>query len=377
MKKKIIAILIAVALVGVGLSQVIPAMADAPGPLDRVQIVPATSTLAPGAIQQFTAQGYDSSNAAVPNVNYFWMVTAGGGTISTAGLFTAGSVLNTYTNTVQVVAVQGNLVKLANATVTVTGTFGALDRVVVTPASATLAPGGTKQFSAQGYDASNVAIPGLGYTWSVVAGGGTISATGLFAADTATGTFANTIKASATLNTITKFGTAAVTVATNGAPSPKLDNKKLVGLFSGYVANIGFGNFLGGQWQVKNGAGTDTIKAIPGLVREVTGTSLTVLQNGQTTPSTFVLSSGVTILPKGTQLAVNDKVVVITVNDQVKLVMEISTPGTSESSPPGLRKHDDDKREGKDTPLGWSHGKKTGWNKGSSDHEDENEGDSD
>jgi hypothetical protein len=285
---------------------------------------------------------------------------------------------------VEVVAVQGTTVKLASATVTVTGTPGSLHHIQVTPASATIAPSGTQQFTAQGYDLSNIPIQGLTYTWSVVAGGGTIinSITGLFTAGTATGTFLNTVMA--TLNGGTMTGTATVIIATNPPPTTtpaKPDIKGLVRMFSGYFKSTGFDNFLGGQWQVKNGTGADTIKVIPGVVQSVvktaSATSLTITPNGQTTPSTFMLTTSTVMQPKDAILATNDKVVVVTVNDQVSLVVKITATSTSEQ-PPGLKKQDDDKRNGKDTPPGWYHGKKVGWstNQGnnnshnSEDHED-------
>lgn len=94
MKKKILIALGSVALVGVALFQVIPALADTPNPLNHVVISPTTTTLPVGGLQQFTAQAYDNGNQAVSNVTYFWLVTAGGGSINPTGataLFTAGN----------------------------------------------------------------------------------------------------------------------------------------------------------------------------------------------------------------------------------------------------------------------------------------------
>jgi hypothetical protein len=373
LKKKILAVIIAVALLGVGLFQVIPALAEGSPALDHVQILPLGTTLGPGATQQFTAQGYDASNAAISNLNYFWLVVAGGGTINTSGLFTAGSVAGTYTNTVQVVAVQGAVTRLANTSITVSGTPGALDHVVATPANKNLAPGATVQFSAQGLDAHNAVIAGLAFNWSVINGGGTIDSTGLFTAGITQGTFAGTVQAAAAIDA-TKKGLASITIKTNAEAdtSAKLDAQKFTSLFNG-LGKIGFQNFLGGQWQIKNGSSVDTVKAIPGVVQGITqtstGMSLTVLQNGQTSPATFNVPTNTNVLPKGTQLAVNDQVVVVTVNDQVNLVVKVTSGAASSitksgSMPPGLKKQgDDNNRDGKNTPPGWSQGKKMGWNK--------------
>ena len=74
---------------------------------------------------------------------------------------------------------------------------GPLDHIVVTPASATVAAGGSQQFTAQGYDADHYPIPQLTFTWSVVNGGGAINQQGLFTAGSTAGAFANTVVASA------------------------------------------------------------------------------------------------------------------------------------------------------------------------------------
>ena len=59
---------------------------------------------------------------------------------------------------------------------------GPLDHIIVTPSTATVAIGGTQQFTAQGYDADDNPIPNLPFTWNVVSGGGTINPSGLFTA---------------------------------------------------------------------------------------------------------------------------------------------------------------------------------------------------
>jgi hypothetical protein len=73
---------------------------------------------------------------------------------------------------------------------------GALDHIVVSPASAAVATGGSQQFTAQGYDASNNPIPNLSFAWAVLNGGGTINSSGLFTAGSTPGTYANTVAAS-------------------------------------------------------------------------------------------------------------------------------------------------------------------------------------
>jgi hypothetical protein len=73
---------------------------------------------------------------------------------------------------------------------------GALDHIVITPASANVTYGGKQAFSAMGYDASNHPIPNLAIRWSVVNGGGAIDMDGVFTATGAPGNYPNTIRAS-------------------------------------------------------------------------------------------------------------------------------------------------------------------------------------
>ena len=101
------------------------------------------------------------------------------------------------------------------------------------------------------------------------------------------------------------------------------------------------------------------------MVKAVSATVLTILPNGQTGNVDFALPAGTTILPKNSTLAVNDKVIVVTVNDQVKFVYKISVllrpPG---NIPPGLQKNGKGQDENKGTPPGWEKVRKSGGAKG-------------
>ena len=77
--------------------------------------------------------------------------------------------------------------------------------------SVTLEVGTAQTFYAVGYDASFTYIP-ITPTWSVTAGGGTISSTGAFTAGTTPGTFANTIKAS--VGSISSNGATVIVIPT-------------------------------------------------------------------------------------------------------------------------------------------------------------------
>lgn len=70
------------------------------GPAATITVTPNPDTLDVGATSQFVATGRDASNNIVP-ITEVWTITNGGGTIDAAGLFTAGNVEGTFTNTVR------------------------------------------------------------------------------------------------------------------------------------------------------------------------------------------------------------------------------------------------------------------------------------
>jgi hypothetical protein len=213
MKKRVIGIVLALLLVAISVP-IATALAHETLPLDHVVISPADATVALGGMQQFTASGQDSHNTTLTRVTYTWAVVAGGGTINSTGLFTTGNATGTFVNTVKVTATKNSIETSDNATVTIV-VPGPLDHVVISPVTATVQLGGTQQFTASGYDSNNVTLPGVTYTWSVVAGGGTIDSAGLFTTGNATGTFVNTVKVTATKNSIEKTAFTTVNIKAN------------------------------------------------------------------------------------------------------------------------------------------------------------------
>jgi len=387
-KKKILAAVLAAAVIGGTLFWAIPALAQSLNPLDHVDINPANITMGVGGVQQFIAQAYDSSNQALSNVNYFWLVTGGGGTINnTTGQFTAGGFPGTYAGTVEVVAVQKTLTAVATATVivsgsgTLTGTPGVLNHIVVNPANATVAPGATQSFTAQGYDFNNVAIPNLVYGWSLPAGGGTIDGNGVFTAGTSTGTY--TVQASSiqTGYATAVSGVATVVVSTTGSAAPNISAStfnisRLTRIFGRYLKGGNFANFLGGQFQVNSPTGPETVALVPGTVQSnPSPASLIIVPNNTATPQTaFTLPSPSVIQPSGATLNPGDQVIVVTVNGQVSAVLKVASTTTGQT-PPGFKNRGHDNGQGQQNPPGWSHGKKTGWQQGSNGDKSGHQGD--
>ncbi len=142
---------------------------------EDLMILPSSPSLAPGASQAFTAQ---VSGVASPAVT--WSVEEGstGGSITTAGLYTAPAGPGVYHVLAVSTAAGGGPVQ-GLATVTVSA--GPLIGIAVAPAETAVAAGGMQQFTATVTGAADT-----GVLWSASAG--SIDATGLFTAPTTDGT---------------------------------------------------------------------------------------------------------------------------------------------------------------------------------------------
>jgi hypothetical protein len=141
-----------------------------------VTVSPATASLFLGQTQAFTAQVVGTSDASVTwGVDGVTGGTAGNGTISAAGLYTAPQVLPSST-TVTVTAVT---IASPGASASATVTLRSDVAVSVSPTSASVSPGASQSFAAGVSGSGN---PSMAVTWSVngAAGGnatvGTITA---------------------------------------------------------------------------------------------------------------------------------------------------------------------------------------------------------
>ncbi len=138
-------------------------------PVAGLTISPTTATLAAGASQQFTV-------TAPQGVTVAYQVN--GGTITDQGLYTAPPTAGTYYVGAYNIADQ---TQFAIATVTVTGGGeGPVSSLTISPTTASLAPGGTQQFT--------VTAP-QGVTVNYQVTGGTITAQGLYTAPQTAGTY--------------------------------------------------------------------------------------------------------------------------------------------------------------------------------------------
>ena len=170
----------------------------APPVLTTISVAPASTSVAAGGQQQFTASGRDQYGQPIA-ATYGWSVS-GGGTIDPTGLFHAGS---TAGGPYSVTAASG--IVTGTASVSVTAAPPVLTTISVAPASTSVAAGGQQQFTASGRDQYGQPIAAT-YGWSV-SGGGTIDPTGLFHAGSTAGGPYTVTAASGTVS-----GTASVSV---------------------------------------------------------------------------------------------------------------------------------------------------------------------
>lgn len=143
------------------------------GLVQEVLVTPEGATVQAGATLQFQARTVDADGDTTAGV-VTWSAT--GGAITTAGLFTAGQTAGVF----RVIGrAQNGVADTVPVNVAVASPNPTLVAVVISPETATVAAGGTAQFSAVGR-LSNGTNQTVGITWSAT--GGVVSGTGLYTA---------------------------------------------------------------------------------------------------------------------------------------------------------------------------------------------------
>ncbi|MFL5926676.1 MAG: carbohydrate binding domain-containing protein, partial [Gaiellaceae bacterium] len=135
----------------------------------RIVIAPAAATIAAGATQVYSAQGYDAANNPIGDV------TAATGFSIADGSCSGSSCTATSAGDHTVSAHAGSAGDTALLTVTAT----ALDRILVSPGSATIASGGSQTYTAEGRDQYNNSLGDISadVTFTSSAGGTCTGAT--------------------------------------------------------------------------------------------------------------------------------------------------------------------------------------------------------
>ena len=170
----------------------------------RMVLSPASATVTAGGVQTFTVSVvHEDGSTSVPTVT--WSAT--GGTITSSGVFTAGTTAGSFE--VKASLVGGSLT--TSAPVTVVASTSPIVSLSVSPSSATLATGGTQLFTASATrEDGSTLVPDV--TWTAT--GGTITAGGLYTAGATAGSFQ--VTASLVGGSLTS--SAAVTIAGSSSP---------------------------------------------------------------------------------------------------------------------------------------------------------------
>ena len=214
-------------------------------PQAAVTITPTSRALHTGETLQFAAA---VTNSADSNVTWSVKEGASGGSVSSAGLYTAPSTAGAY-HVVATLSAKPSVFAIADVFVS------APVAVTISPTSATLLVGGTQQFAAAVTETTNTAV-----TWSVQEGaGGTVTATGLYTAPVVAGSF-HIISTS--VADPSKTATATVTVAAPVAVTVSPTSATLlVGGTKQFTAAVTGAANTAVTWSVQEGAG-GTVSAV-------------------------------------------------------------------------------------------------------------------
>ncbi len=167
--------------------------------------------VAAGENQQLEVVATDEHGERLSDFDTAWIVSdENAGSITETGRFTAGEVVGSFADAVEVKVTKGDLIRTAVATITILP--GSLEHVGIAPNPAEIGIEMTQQFVAVGADRYGNRISNLVFTWSVENGGGTIDEAGFFTAGATSGNYTDTVKVEATPVSGTRSATANVTV---------------------------------------------------------------------------------------------------------------------------------------------------------------------
>ena len=165
-----------------------------PGALAKVVVIPERVTLGVEEGARLEAAAFDQFDNPITDTSLAWRVTGEGGTVDEQGTFTAGTAAGAFPGLVKVAASSGGETRGASVDVTVTP--GPLEEVIVTPAPAAVALGGTQRFSFFGVDRFGNEVPDLTGTWQIGPAVGFMGLDGTFTAATLAGAYPGLVRVS-------------------------------------------------------------------------------------------------------------------------------------------------------------------------------------
>ena len=270
-----------------------------------------------GFMQTSTSQPLTATVSYAANTQVTWAVVgSGSGTVTSAGIYTAPASPGTYSVTATSVA---DTSKSDTATFTVTTTPPVVS-VTVNPSGAEVATHGAIQLNALVSGSANQTV-----TWSVIsANGGTVSATGLYTAPAAPGTY--TVKATSQVNA-GNFGTASIKVDSVSVAVSPATKSLPQGATQQFAANVTFGGAAQLDqtvtWSVQEGAAGGSISASGLYTAPSAPTVAHVLATSNADPS---VSSSAAVTVTAPIAAAPTNIVAIAGNQSVNLTWSAS-PG--------------------------------------------------
>ena len=189
---------------------------EPPPEVERVEVTPSAASIEEGDTRRFTARAYDSDNDRITGKTFTWTssntsvatVNPSSGTATTASGVNAGS--TTIRATVDGVT--------GTATLRVTEPPPVVNRVTVSPASASIEEGNTRRFTATARESDGTLISGKTFTWTSTNTSVATVNPSSGTATTATGVNAGSTTIRATVDGVT--GTASLTVTAPPPPPP-------------------------------------------------------------------------------------------------------------------------------------------------------------
>ena len=135
-------------------------VAELPPVVDRVTVEPSTASIEEGETRRFTAKAYTSDNEVISGKTFTWTSSRPSvATISSSGLARGVSV---GTTTIEA-TVDG---KSDTARLTVTEPPPVVNRVTVSPSTASIEEGKTRRFTARAYTSDDEVISGKTFRWT-------------------------------------------------------------------------------------------------------------------------------------------------------------------------------------------------------------------
>jgi len=276
-------------------------------PVVRVAVNPAGKELFRNETTSFTAKAYNSANAEVSGTFEWTSLDPNVATVDANGNVTAKALGHTV-----ITATQSGITGQAEVNVLPDTT------IIVTPIMASIAPGGTKQFTAQAYAVNKstksltaISMP-AGLTWEIPTTGisifdiATVSGSGLVSMKSSATTGLSTVVIAHVASSTIEEGAGLVMVSdcNCGTTTPGVDHIEVSG---GTTKNI----------SLTGGPVTITAQAVDATGTPVAGATLTMCSDNMSVCS--VDASGMTIIPSGPGTAIvticnGSKTIQITVN---------------------------------------------------------------